>query len=913
MSDNSWISFAAGVVAGVVVWALTGFTNPYLGYLAFTLVAGGTALALGPDTPDNGKLRPDEMQFNQSAEDATIPVIFGTSRVAANYVFVDVDAMVTTKIKEDTGGGGSGGGSSETTGFKYRVPIDFAFSMGEIDELVRVFGSPGLDVGFEDPDGGLVFAGGAPEEIIIRWVAGERSQDISRINHFEIQVEDGDFPNEEGGECTFYPGSPTQGSDLTTDDKNHRHVCFASFPAYRMTNTTAPRSMLAEIRRMPKVLDDDDVTIPNFNTRASNNTEDPEYNDANPAAIAFEIQRNPIWGKGRPASEINVQDFRLAASWYAVNRIGISTAMGNQTANEFINRLREIFGLWIWWDGEQIRCLCVYDSTQAYENRVRLSAGEIIGTPSVARPSLATTNNEIRLQFTNREENWQRTVASFQDLAHAQTVGGMRSNAVDGAEIGTRRTAELLAYAMLRQMAYPGAACTLQVQRSHSGLQPGSFVELLWDEWREAGLATSYWRVVDINDDEQSAEGIEVSMIEDMYASAIDGEVGLDDFVAPTSAIEGDQPLSNEDLNEGKIIQDRDPGDIEPVYLGEPNAWITGMQRRIVVGPTKRSTHLRSVSLAWRDVGSSTSSGLGVISTLPITGTLQTNIPANGPIIDRGDGEFEILLTVAEDTVRFEGATGLVQVPTDDFSALTKLDVALLIIGDEVFRVGFAEETSAGTVTIRTFLRGELGSLRAAHSVGALCAFWSEADASNLLPADGIPMTTAVEILGIPNTLGASPDPTVTVAPTGGGGIIFAGRSLRPFEPGLVVATRISNTWTIQIRPRMWVTGAGSRPNLQDDLEALVTTLEGLSLRFAKSTGGSTVTLVADQSFSTPPFAMPANLSIDSYAWIPDNGSAGSGLIEAVITFDSSPASLRIWAGHNGFESETFLAIPQPT
>jgi len=895
MSKNTWISVGVGIVAAAVGFFT--FGTGYAALFAFSLGATATSLVLGPsEQKGNGALRPDEFQMNQSAEDITVPVIFGTSRVAANFIFVDFDNFESEAIYQEAQGGKGGGGSEkQQVGYTYTVPLSYGLCMGEIDRLRRVISSPGLDVWKKFPDEGLAFTSG-PETFDCEFVK-----------------EDGDITYKEGGTCTFYPGGANQGSNLTTEDDNHRHFCWVDFPVYTMTGSAAPRSLLFEITRMPQVLDDDGDPIASFPVRAAEDDTVAEWLDANPAAVAWEVLQNPIWGKGASVADLDVESFRTAANYYQRKRIGISTAMGRTSLNEFMGRLRDIFGLWVWWDGSKMRCRCIHDRDNAYAIRTRITAEDVVGSPSFNRPSLSGTYNELRLEFTNRESNWQREVATAMDLAHVETIEGVRTQSIDAAEIGTRRAAELLAHAMLRQIAYPGAACTLRLRRTYSGLQPGSFVELVWDEWRESGAATTYWRVVSVVDDDQGTEGLTVNLAEDIYATARDGEVG--GFDEPIPTIDEDDPLETDDLNDGDLFGDRSVGSLSPVFLWEPNSWASQLSRRILVAPTREKRYVQSVSLAWRKYGDSQTTSLGTSKVLPINGKLASAISANGPLMNRGAAyEFQVELYHADQAARFEGATGLVQDDADDFAELLRKLQAVALIDGEIFRIGWAEETSPGILTVRTYMRGELGSSRAAHALNAPVLFFATFSPSVFTDATGIPTTQKVVVTLKANStvsLISGEEVTTIEAPEDGLGIKFDGTSVKPFAPELVSATRVGTTWTVRIRPRV-NNGAGFRANIEDDLTNYVTSLSGLDLKAQKSSGGAAVTVPAGTSFNSPPFDMPTGISVDKLDWQADDGSAAGGIIKLVVTFDSNPASLKIWGVRNGFQSPTSLDIPQP-
>lgn len=889
MSNTALISVGVGVLAGAAAF-FTGGASLVWALAAFSVASTVTAMLLGPDTPKNGTTRPDEIQINQSAEDAVIPVVFGTTRLAGNFIYVGFDEFASTPLTAK-----SGEGKSETTqqvGFRYTVPISYGICMGEIDSLIRILGSPGQDKMADFGFPGLTFTGGDPETIDVEFVK-----------------KDGDTERLEGGTAIFYPGSSNQGS-ATTTDKNHRNVCWIDFPKYTIDGSPAPRTLLFEVHRLPKVLDGNGDNIVGIRKRGSGDDTHKEYYDANPAAVAWEVLRNGIWGKGMSAGQLDQESFMSASQYYQDHRIGYSSALGQTTLTELMARLREIFGLWVWWDGQIMRARCIYDLEGKYEQRPIIQADDVIGSPTFTRPSLSGTSNEIRLTFTNRNNNYQQEVATAMDLAHVETIGGIRTQSVDGSEIGSRRAAELLAHAMLRQMAYPAASCTLKVRRTYSGLQPGAFIQLRWDEWREGTMAKTFWRVVDIEDDDQGTEGITLTLMEDIYATAKFTED--DNWDEPEGTIDSDDPVDDADL----VLtppSERVTGPITPVILWEPNSYLTAGTRRIAALPSKTNSYIQSVTVQYQHLGAGATALLGSTTALPFNGTIMDAIPATGSNLNRDAGtQFRIEFYTPAHAATVAANTGLVQTAADHFATLANANQCLLLIDGELFRVGFAEVTATGVVTIRTFMRAEGGTIKEAHSIGAIACFFDLLDPSQLLEASALPTGSAVNLYLTPSTTGNDADIVATPAPADLSGYTFNGRSIRPFEPELKSATRAANEWTIRIRPRMWGKGAGTKLTPQDDFYSLITDLTGLSLQFQKSSGGGIVTVPAGTSYASPPFAMPTGISVDSLTWIPDTGAEDTGLIQAVITFDVNPPSLQIWGIRDGLQSSAPLSIPQP-
>lgn len=124
-----------------------------LGYLGFGTTGAAVgwligAWLFGPKTAGNEIFDPgaEEMpRFNQSLRGATIPIMFGTNRVASNVVWVK--NFQTIRKETEAGGGGKGGGSgmgSKGGGggnqISYEYKWDMVFHIGMVPEPYGLFG-----------------------------------------------------------------------------------------------------------------------------------------------------------------------------------------------------------------------------------------------------------------------------------------------------------------------------------------------------------------------------------------------------------------------------------------------------------------------------------------------------------------------------------------------------------------------------------------------------------------------------------------------------------------------------------------------------------------------------------------------------------------------------------------------------
>lgn len=930
MSSNTWVNVGAAVVGGVLAFVTFGasavLTGVALGYAAASLIQG-------PEAPGDGGLRPDEFQVTQSSEAATIPVGFGTFRVAGNFISYDKENFQAIPVYQEAEGG-KGGSDPVQTGFKYRLSFDVGLCMGPVDAVYKVQGSPGNENVLWDET--PTEEGGDPvDQDPVDLTGGEETLTLS-----------GKF--QDGGSVEIHPGNRTQeapsalggdegawqgfgGADAAiaawqnagaiadwiangsiADDEpdpidagmNYRDVCVARFLDYDLGGSPAPRTYLWTVQRWPVVLDSAGDPVPNFPTRASYDEADPEYWDANPAAIIWEVLTNDVWGKGMSADYLNAEEFATAARYFANNRLGASTTIGDDNSLvDMTRRFKDIFGLSTWWDGNQMRCRAAWDRSEAYSPRDRITSEDIVGDPDFSRQAMGSATNEVRVEFTNRENNWQREAATAMDLAHAEAIGGVRSIKVDAAEIGTRRAAELIAHRMLRQFAYPAAICQVKLRRTFSNLQPAGFVELILDDWRGTGTKiTTFWRVVDIEDDE-SGEGIlTVTLQEDVYATAVDGEIS--DFTAPIPSIDFDDPLDNEDLTAIDYTVPTFVGEITPILFQEPNIIVSRGNRVVMATIQRRNRQIQSFVAGVRTDGNVAYSTLGVGQGFAITGTLTDGLGAGEAPLIRGESsrEFRIALSRTNDEGELLEAASGISLDTDHLHTLTADTVAFMIVGDEIIRIGLIEETGANEYTVRVAMRGQLGTDVAAHSPGDTFHFVPRWHRSKMT------LDAAAAAIGIELDARISPQLARGPGTPTSFDVTLDGKSIAPLRPSLVSAERSTNTWTIKIRPRIHTGGAGYGPDFESELQAREADVGLLRPRLTRL-GGETLTV---PEYFTGGSLGASTMEVTDFTWTPPDGTdPATGIWTLVIDFDTNPASIDLKTLLNGRTSAA-LTILRP-
>lgn len=902
MSDSrTWINIGGAIVGGVLAFFTFGASAVLMGAALGYTVAG---IIQGPPSPKQGAMRPDEFQMVQSSEAATIPVIFGTVRLAGNIVGYDKDNFEAIPVYAEQEGG-SGSAEPQQTGYTYRMSYDVGFCMGPVDAIVRIQGSPGMDdiqfhtIDEDEEKDEIAQNPFIDRQLFLKWLQHfYEGQDASIPGPIDLTAGSAvtlsmKGKNEDSGRVEFLPGTRTQGI--------YRDVVCARFMSFTLGATPAPRTYLFTMTRMPRPLNSAGDVITGFPVNAATDPEHSEFGDANPAAVLWELLTNVEWGKGTNPDTLNEDDFKLAAQYFQAKRIGISTSIGDDASSvELAQRFRDLFGLVTWWDGTQIRCRAIWDRDNAYANRPRITPEDIIGEPAFSRQSMVSATNEVRLEFTNRENNWQTEAATAQDLASIESVQGVRSVKMDGKEIGTRRCAELVVHRMLRTMAYPCALCSVAVRRTFAHLQPGDFVELVVDGWRGDAM-TTFWRVDQVSDDLTGEDQVRLTLVEDVYATGTDGTV--EDFETPIPSIDFDDPLTNEDLVETDYSISTPVGEITPVLVMEPSIWVSKSQRMLFGAVQRRSGLIMSFGIGFREQNVGNFINAGVFQGFAYTGTLVDAMSATGPkIIRQTYQQFRITLNRIEDADRLLGSASSVQAAGDGFDLLTATNTALMIVGREILRVGWIEETGTNEFTVRTAMRGEFASDQAAHLVGDTFHFMPFFERGIMCQlAERLPLNLATDVAINPNTVRGYPPPTFAVK-------TFAGESIQPLRPELVSATRVGTTWTIKLRPRIYNGGSGYGPDFETEMQAREADVGFHRLRIER-TGVATVTL---PEYFTTGTVGPSTIQATSFTFTPTDGTSGAtGLWTLVVAFDTNPANLVIYGLLNGQTSDP-LTIPIP-
>lgn len=808
-----------------------------------------------------------EFEMTASSETITAPVIFGVVRNPGNYLRYDKSTFRSEAITESqTQSGGKGGSKKQSvttvTGYRYYMSFDVGLCLGPVRRIRAMY------------DGSKMKKIAQDQEFIGDSVLFNAAND------------------ESGGNVRVYKGTMTQtrvvNEVYSQDDSNYRGVCFACFQNWYIGTNSTPHTYLFELQRWPEVLDDDGNTIAGFNVRGSNDSGHDAYEDANPAAIIFEIMRNKEWGCGISVAHFNLASWKAVASYYASKNIGMSMSLeSQQSVSDLIDLIRQHVNMAVIWDGYQLSAKCLMDSESAVIDDVFTS--DIVKEVKFSRPAWPSMTNELKMRFVNRFGEFKDELVQVQNTAAINTAGIIISRSIDMNGFSSRAIAEAQAARIISELSYPQAQLMFTCIRNTKAV-PGSLVQFEYDEWT-AGRAISFWRVKKITA-KGDGSGFDIEAEEDLYSTAYEGDPIAHEPLVP--AFESGGFKTDDDLNLNPDT-DGEPGSIAPVVCMEENIWMSQARPLVIMGAEDGGNGHNGFANYWQLDSGGDIHLIGPSHGMGITGELVTAIPATGRTICRGtDYQFQIELTNPLQAARLLASANKTPLAASNFQNITAGQTDLLVIGKEIFQIGKVVASGTPDVyNVQAYMRAQYGTEKEAHAIGDKWLFIATySTAFELTLPDALPEGVAVNLVEHAVT-SHSESPTGVEAPGPYSGE-FVRLGMRPFTPYLLERNIVGDDWTIYTRPRWHDDGAFAVPDFNQD-----------AARFVLS-------IPPGYTFLIEPYASGVSIAdavIASPSFIPDDGTsrAGGQLVFEITAIGAD--EIRIWALYDGKKSLLPLSV----
>lgn len=404
-----------------------------------------------------------DFNFPTAEEGRAAQVIWGTVRLNGPNLgwYGDLQAK---KIKEKVSSG-LFNSKDVVVGFEYSLGIDFMMCRGNLNPTPAITGGTGLrriwvdDVELRPASAGWVSSG---------------TININDENFFGKDV--GGIV----GTLRFYGGTnnETQNAYMAglpdidaTLLPNYKNQCHLVLERVYIGNQPSLRPWAFELRRIPNGLGlaDSDALV--------------NGNDANPANVLYEIFTDPEWGLGLT----NVDETQLAAA-------GVILASENNGYSRILDRGLQAVEL-IAEVEQQVDGFMVQDPVSK-EWQLRLIRETDYPSPltdvplfdesntmslEFSRGAWADTTNQVKVQYTDRSNDYKSTFAVAQDMANKviqnndDVIATQNYPAVQEASLANE-----LAWRDLRTLSYPLAKGKLKADRSNYLLRPGDLARITW-------------------------------------------------------------------------------------------------------------------------------------------------------------------------------------------------------------------------------------------------------------------------------------------------------------------------------------------------------------------------------------------------------------------------------------------------
>lgn len=418
--------------------------------------------------------------------------------------------------------------------------------------------------------------------------------------------------------------------------------------------------------------------------------------DLNPAEILYQLLTLDWGGLDVDPSDIEVSSFLSAAATLADEGNGmsliISSANSGKAAIEEV--LRQIDGI-MYQDpttGKVVLDLVRRD--YLVEDLTVLDETNIVSVRNFSRTSWEDTINQVRVNFTNRANKFEKGSAIVQDMANINAQGRLRSTNISFPGVTMSQLAVEIATRELTQLSVPLFKATLEVNRRAAQLRPGEPFIMSWPEY---GIAQVVMRVQRFNLGELIDGRIVIDCVQDEFAT------DLTVFAAPEPTYHDPADRSALPITQAAVVE-------VPYWMMQQQDFTplppTGSNRTFVMALARKPGDYQQGYTATIEQG--TASALAVDHDLyPESAVLNT-------AFDRLAGFSTGIMASMVINTPTDGGAWLVAAAT----AATKAGSNLIRLGAELMSFETVVNNGDGTWTLGTVRRGLLDTRAIDHAVG---------------------------------------------------------------------------------------------------------------------------------------------------------------------------------------------------
>lgn len=796
------------IVLGAVIVVASAYSSNVGGVVAGIAMIGGGVAGLTmkqqlPKAQTAEAAKAEDLQFANSSEGFPVPVVFGEQKVTPNFMDWRDSTFRSVEGTIPAGGKGGGGKKTQPNGvIDYYLTFEVGICVGQVDEIGQIISVPGdiLTRGksytagnglqatksgitvttspvtaFFSTDtigGKLTWADGTVDTITglidsarVR-VAASGTKTAQRFSIYkppEQIVFDDDYSEivlsgiNEGGLVRVYRGSQTQ-TRISANDPyevngmNYRGLCWALFIDFWIgRGSPTPKTYQFIVRRFPKCIRDNDTTVTGILTRGSINPADLAYNQANPAAVIYEILTNKFWGRGISSDLLDEASFIRCSQFFRTKNIGISLTLdAPEKLTSVLDSIRQQLKIILSWNGGQWKMRCLLDPSQVAESIQTLTSDEI-DELRVTRPMWTATVNDLRAEYNSSEKLYKADVIHVQNQANLELAGRTNTMTISLRAFSDWNAASRQAVRMLMEASYPAASVSFMMNRFRSRLEIGDTFRIVWREWGSDAV-TGYFTALKIEPQGKDDDRIKVMALEDSFLSAI---AGVESSVEVPTIMPWEK-IKVIDYGDLSLRQtpDSQNGAIYPVMAIEI---AVAYSTRINFFGLKPSPGTIGAQIFWSPLAVNNYLLMSAaIMEWCVMGSSATAInDVKG--FDRSESFMEVNILNAADAATIL-AFNITQSPEAHLENLERADGGWLIIGEEIIKVGLVEQITSTQFRLRNVIRGMMGTEITTHPASTTVALTNSIGFGMDLYANGtngLPITSppsAIKFRAYPQT-----------------------------------------------------------------------------------------------------------------------------------------------------------------
>lgn len=491
--------------------------------------------------------------------------------------------------------------------------------------------------------------------------------------------------------------------------------------------------------------------------------------DANPAAVLYEILTNNRWGLALSSGQIDTASFLAAGNLLAAEDFGISMLFDSAaSARDIMGEIqRHIDGVIYTDPATGLVKLNLIRASYGVADPLRLDVNNLTSV-RIARPAWPDTKNVVKIRYVDRAANYTDRIAQEQDLANVQIRGGdVSEEEYDFRGVSRGEIAQEIAARELKTLSYPLAVLEMEANRAAWPIRPGDVVRVTWEP---LGISDMACRVTRISTGDLIEGTIKIDAVEDIF--------GVQQTAYSPGATGWVDPIAT-------------PAGLGAVALVEtPYALVVGPSRTVLT----LGAQVNQAQLGYQ-VWSDPAGGTAYV----LTSEVKELTPASLLYKELGFTDTSIIVTAAAGMALITAATNA------EFAAGKNL----VLVENELVAWQFITENTNGSWTLSGCVRGVADTTPTFHGIGSVVWFLTEGRGLTSESAYESDVTVAAKLLAF-TALGIQ-----LIGDVSATSLTTRSRAQRPYVPTdikinalaypyIVAAGDIAVTWEHRNRLSEW-------------------------------------------------------------------------------------------------------------